>query len=200
MLHTTEKCYLTTTFRCPSDILITSWLFTARRSTWPGNHLVRCGTRWQKRVTERRKNTLLKRSVSVATLPGPSTGSNETSWRNLWKMKQRTQEAITKVWLSCHMWKDWARHLQEFWNLMALPQLTILTECNGTLWFIRRTRSRMKRRPNWSIVSLARMLQLICWRDRQEVRSEDQLTQERKKWTLSQLVHRPKAPGQGRAV
>jgi len=27
-----------TTFRCPSDILITSWLFTARWSTWPGNH------------------------------------------------------------------------------------------------------------------------------------------------------------------
>jgi len=31
-----------TTFRFPSDILITSWLFTARCSTWPGNHLVPC--------------------------------------------------------------------------------------------------------------------------------------------------------------
>jgi len=31
-----------TTFRCPSDILITSWLYTARYSTWPGNHLVPC--------------------------------------------------------------------------------------------------------------------------------------------------------------
>ena len=31
-----------TTFRCPWDILITSWLFTARWSTWPGNHLVPC--------------------------------------------------------------------------------------------------------------------------------------------------------------
>ena len=31
-----------TTFRCPSDILITSWLFTAWWSTWPGNHLVPC--------------------------------------------------------------------------------------------------------------------------------------------------------------
>jgi len=31
-----------TTFRCPSDILITSWLFTARWSTWPGNQLVPC--------------------------------------------------------------------------------------------------------------------------------------------------------------
>jgi len=30
------------TFRCPSDILITSWLFTARWSTWHGNHLVPC--------------------------------------------------------------------------------------------------------------------------------------------------------------
>ena len=35
-------CYLMTTFRCPSDILITSWLFTARCTTWPGNHLVPC--------------------------------------------------------------------------------------------------------------------------------------------------------------
>jgi len=34
--------YLMTTFRCPSDILITSWLFTAWWSTWPGNHLVPC--------------------------------------------------------------------------------------------------------------------------------------------------------------
>jgi len=31
-----------TMFRCPLDILITSWLFTARWSTWPGNHLVPC--------------------------------------------------------------------------------------------------------------------------------------------------------------
>ena len=30
-------CYLMTTFRCPSDILITSWLFTVGWSTWPGN-------------------------------------------------------------------------------------------------------------------------------------------------------------------
>jgi len=58
----------------------------------------------------------------------------------------------TKVWLSCHVWKDCPRHLQEFWNLTALLQLTVLTERYGTLWFIRRTRSRMKRRPNWSIV------------------------------------------------
>ena len=33
-------CYLMTTFWCPSDVLITSWLFTAWWSTWPGNHLV----------------------------------------------------------------------------------------------------------------------------------------------------------------
>ena len=35
-------CYLMTTFRCLSDILITSWLFIAWWSTWPGNHLVPC--------------------------------------------------------------------------------------------------------------------------------------------------------------
>jgi len=32
-----KMCYLMTMFRCLSDILITSWLFTARWSTWPGN-------------------------------------------------------------------------------------------------------------------------------------------------------------------
>ena len=38
-----KMCYLMTTFRCLSaDILITSWLFTAWWSTWPGNHLVPC--------------------------------------------------------------------------------------------------------------------------------------------------------------
>jgi len=35
-------CHLMTTFRCPSEISITSWLFRARWSTWPGNHLVPC--------------------------------------------------------------------------------------------------------------------------------------------------------------
>jgi len=35
-------CYIMTTFRCLSDILITSWLFRARWSTWSGNHLVPC--------------------------------------------------------------------------------------------------------------------------------------------------------------
>ena len=31
-----------TTIRSSSDILLTSWLFTAWWSTWPGNHLVPC--------------------------------------------------------------------------------------------------------------------------------------------------------------
>jgi len=74
-----------TTFRCPLDILITSWLFTARWSMWPGNHLVPC----------------------VAQLVG---------WRE------------DRIDLSC---------------------------------------------------ALQELLQLIRWRDRQEVRSEDQGTQQR---------------------
>ena len=38
------KTYSTqlTTFLCPWDILITSWLFTAGCSTWPGKYLVPC--------------------------------------------------------------------------------------------------------------------------------------------------------------
>ena len=104
--------------------------------------------------------------------------------------KQKTQEAITKVWLSCHMWKDWARHLQEFWNLTASPQLTVLTEHYGTLWFIRRTRSRMKTRPNWSIVSLVRTAPAHTL-ERQAGSSVWGSRNTRKKWTLSQLVHRP---------
>ena len=35
-------CYLMTTFWYLSDILITSWLFTAWWSTWHGNHMVPC--------------------------------------------------------------------------------------------------------------------------------------------------------------
>jgi len=96
------------------------------------------------------------------------------------------------------MWKDWARHLQEFWNLTASPQLTVLTERYGTLWFIRRTRSRMKRRPNWSIVSLARTAPAHML-ERQVGSSVWGSRNIRKKWTLSQLVHRPEPPGQGRA-
>jgi len=37
-----KMCCLVATFRCPWDILITCWLFTARWSTWPGNYLVPC--------------------------------------------------------------------------------------------------------------------------------------------------------------
>ena len=37
-----KMCYLMTTFRFPSDILITSWLSTAWWSTWPENHLIQC--------------------------------------------------------------------------------------------------------------------------------------------------------------
>ena len=45
LLYTTEICYLATTFRCPLDILITFWQFTAQRSSggqfspsvWPHN-------------------------------------------------------------------------------------------------------------------------------------------------------------------
>jgi len=42
VLYTTEYIYLLRMFWCPSDVLTTSWLFTARWSTWPGNHLVPC--------------------------------------------------------------------------------------------------------------------------------------------------------------
>jgi len=124
-------------FRCPSDILIRSWLFTAWWSTWPGNHLVLC----------------------VAELVGFCMPIHAYRCRPDLKClfcPSGLSLSITKVWLSCHMWKDWVRHLQEFWNLTASPQLTVLTERYRTLWFVRRTRSRMKQRPNWSIVSLAR--------------------------------------------
>jgi len=95
------------------------------------------------------------------------------------RRNQRTQEAITiVVSLICEI--NWAMHLQEFWNLTASLQLTVFTERCGTLWFIRRTRSRMKRRPNWSIVCLARTAPAHML-ERQACRCsvEDQGTQER---------------------
>ena len=61
----------------------------------------------RRRMTERRKkNTLQRRSISVATLPVPLTRSNGISWRNHRRAKQRKdriKEANTKVWLLCHM-------------------------------------------------------------------------------------------------
>ena len=60
----------------------------------------------RRRMTERRKkNTLQRRSISVATLPGPLTRSNGILWRNHGRAKQRKdriKEANTKVWLLCH--------------------------------------------------------------------------------------------------
>ena len=84
------------------------------------------------------------------------------------------------------------------WYLTASPQQTVLTERYETLWFIRRTRSRMKRRPNWSIVSLARTAPALLL-ERQAGSSVWGSRNTRKKWTLSQPVHRPEPPGQGRA-
>jgi len=55
------------------------------------------------------------------------------------------------------------------------PQRTLYR----TLWFTRRTRSRMKRDRIDLYCPLQELLQLICWKDKQEVRSEDQGTQEK---------------------
>ena len=49
-----KMCYLMTTFRCPSDFLITSWLFTARWSTWPANHLQDKGEQCNSQVSHHR--------------------------------------------------------------------------------------------------------------------------------------------------
>jgi len=95
-------CYLMTTFRCPSDILITSWLFTAQWSTWPGNYLVPC----------------------VAELVGSC------------------------IPIHAHQ---------------CLPDPNCLV----------RPKDKVKDEEK------TELLQLLCWRDRQEVRSEDQETQER---------------------
>ena len=79
------------------------------------------------------------------------------------------------------------------------PHRHILTKRYGTLWFIRRTRSRMRRRPNWSTVSLARTAPAHTLR-RQAGRLVWGSRSTRKKRTLSQLVHRPEPPEQRRIV
>jgi len=56
-----------------------------------------------------------------------------------------------------------------------------------------------ERRSNWSIVSLARTARAHTLK-RQAGSSVWGSRNTRKKWTLSQLVHRPEPPGQGRAV
>jgi len=52
-----------TTFRCPSDILITScWLFTARWSTWPENHLHGSMCGWGGRILPLRSDLCISGS------------------------------------------------------------------------------------------------------------------------------------------
>ena len=119
-----KMCYLMTTFRCPSDILITSW------STWPGNHLVPC-------VAELVRSCIPIHALRC--LPDP---------KCLFYPSGLSLCLSVDRYLSCH--------LQE-------------------------------------------LLQLLCWRD-----NAGSLVwgsrNTRKKWTLSQLVHGPEPPGQGRAV
>jgi len=172
-------CYLMSTFQCPSAILITSWLFPSWWSTRPGNHLVPCVAELVASCIPLHAhwclpdpNCLFYPSglslclcvhhfclvpvdhmvlfhgmvcdgwlVSYTALPCAGRSGLCTSCENVY---------FFLVLLY------WAKHLQEFWNLTTSSHLTILTERYATLWFIERKTSRMKKRPNWSIESVAR--------------------------------------------
>ena len=58
-----------TTFRRPSDILITSWLFTARWSTWPGNHLVPCAAERHRDREAHRQTRWIKEALWIRKTP-----------------------------------------------------------------------------------------------------------------------------------
>jgi len=83
--------------------------------------------------------------------------------------------AINGPLVTLHHWSMLPNHNV----LMSVGHLDHVTERYGTLWFIRRTRSKMRRRPNWSIMCLARTAAPHTLGDRQEVWSEDHRAQER---------------------
>ena len=180
---------------------IRSWVRIKRWTVWTINYLsseryTREMLQWWRR--RRRIERRLTRCQSAQHLPGPSTRLNRTSRRKHRRTNQRKEriyEVNTKVWLSCH-------------NVKGLSEVSArILKSHGIATANRphRTLQNFVVHQGWKedridlSCSLQKLLQLLCWRDKQEVRSEDQGTQER-----SGLFHSwytdPEPPGQGRAV
>jgi len=112
---------------------------------------------------------------------------------------KRFIQLVQSITYKLHTLRNWKMLHNDNVSMSVEHLEYVFTERYRTLWFIRRTRSRMKRRPNWSIVSLARTT-LAHMLERQAGCLVWGLRNTRKKWTISQLVHRPEFPGQGRAL
>ena len=184
-----------TMFQCPSDILI---VYSSMKNA-TGEMLQHCDERgWPKQGEEHVAKVLSKCGYPTWTIDRVKQDIVEKSLKdeaNKAKNTRGNHKGMIVVPYVKGLSEAFARILKSH----GIAQLTVLTKRYGTLWFIRRTRSRMKRRPNWSIVSLARTA-LALMLERQAGSSVWGSRNTRKKWTLSQLVHRPEPPGRGRAV
>jgi len=109
-----KMCCLMTTFRCPSDILITCWLFIAGWSTWPDfsshhplNHklavirtlLERCYSIVTKE-NDRKKEEHVAKALSKCGYPAWTINRVK---QDIMETSLKDEEAITKVWLLCHI-------------------------------------------------------------------------------------------------
>ena len=188
-----KYCYLMTTFWCSSDILITSWLFTARWSTWPGNHLVPC-------VAE-----LVGSCVPIherRCLPDPKCLFYPSGLSLCLSVDHFCLVSVDDMVLFHGMVCDgWLVSYTVSWSsdrtsCLSLQHMSWSSSCKG---HDRSIRSSLHPWPclldePQSSVALAHML------ERQAGSSVWGSRNTRKKWTLSQLVHRPEPPGQGRAA
>ena len=97
----------------------------------------------------RRKNTLLKHSISLATLPGPSTESNRTSWRSSNDEAKKAKDTRGKRKRMVVV--PYVRGLSEtFARILKSHCIATANRPHRTLQnFVvhRRTRSAMRRRP-----------------------------------------------------
>jgi len=181
-----------TTFRCLSDILITSWLFTAWWSTWPGNHLVPC-------VAE-----LVGSCIPIHAhlcLPDPKCLFYPSGLSLCLSVDHFSLAPVDDMVLFHGMVCDgWLLSYTALpcpggsglctscervhFFLVFLDPQTELPACLSNIWAnaTELCGSSKRQGQGWRedridrSCPLQELLQLICWRDRQEVRSEDQET------------------------
>ena len=111
-----------TTFRCPSDFLITSWLFTAGWSTWPGNHLKFIVT----------TTYFSSRGVIYQQMFGAAMGSPVSPLLANLFMEWLEKQAIATAPVECKP-KFWKRYVDDVLELIKKGQVRNLTDHINTI-------------------------------------------------------------------
>ena len=152
-----------TTFWCPSDILITSWLFTAWWSSWPGNQLVPCVAELVKScipihahrcLPDPKVPLLCIWSIAVPLcrplLPGPSRWHGSLPRHGLW-------------WLTCEL------HFSPLpWGLGSVYQLWKSPLLSCVPWSSDRTSCLSLQRMSWDQLSSRSRATSSCKQSRRD--------------------------------